>query len=99
MKSLLTFLVASFLLHRACYYLPKFLESHKKQRTYLPMHSLSKRGRLNTDFQHDEQETFLSNLPGPGKVEFVVDGHAALGNPTDPVLAAAGRMTMLGMLL
>lgn len=91
--------MASFLLYRASHYFPNFSESHKNQRTYLPIHSLSKRGRLNTDFQHDEQETFLSNLPGPGKVEFVVDGHAALGNPTDPVLAAAGRMTMLGMLL
>jgi hypothetical protein len=28
----------------------------------------------------------LSNLPDPGKVEFVVDGHAAFGNPTDPIL-------------
>ena len=32
-----------------------------------------------------------SNLPDPGKVEFVVDGHAAFGNPTDPISAAAGQ--------
>lgn len=32
----------------------------------------------------------LSNLPDPGKVEFVVDGHAAFGNSTDPNSAASG---------
>jgi hypothetical protein len=49
--------------------------------------------------KHDEQETFLSNLPDPGKVEFVVDGHAASGNPTDPILDAASPTMMLKMLL
>ena len=48
--------------------------------------------------KHDEQETVLSNLPDPGKVEFVVDGHAASGNPTDPLLAAAGRTMVPKML-
>ncbi len=39
--------------------------------------------------KHEELKTVLYNLPDPGKVDFVVDGHAACDNPTDPLVAAA----------
>lgn len=79
--------------------LPRIHEIQKKQRTFFPLRGLNLGGWLNTDYQHDKQEIPLSNLPGPGRLEFVVDGHVASGNPTDPVLAAAGRTMVLSMFI
>ena len=87
--------INTFLNNSVHIYLSKSDQTSEITRTFSPLDGLTLCSQCDTGYQHDEQGSSLSNLPDPGKVEFVVDGHAAFGNPTDPISAASGQTLML----
>lgn len=90
--------INTFLNNSVHIYLSKSDQTSEITRTFSALDGLTLCSQCDTGYQHDEQGMSLSNLPDPGKVEFVVDGHAAFGNPTDLPRPLLARRVMLCML-